>query len=355
MEQEQQPQRRLPHSENPRLPRDEDGYTRSFAPDDHEGIAAFFAEHGVVAVRDVLTPERVEATVDEIFACPQINAKTGAAVKDRTDPSDWEDARWPTAGFMHKRGFISPYADYELRESWTNRQDPHVVAVFRALLGRRELLVKLDRYGVMRPMVMPGGEVREEYGSAERWLHWDQNPWDKPGYYGVQGLIALSESHDARGNGGFACVPGLHADGRFGRWADAHEARRGGVVKVPDDDPLYAEAERVNVRPGTLVVWDSRILHQNTPNRSKDFRLVQYVTFFPEGDPALPPGEVADRLVLFASDEKAAAAPKSSRKGGVAFEVDARAPVPEFDFPSYLSPLGLRILGAVPWSHEEEE
>ena len=344
--------REIVQPENARMPRDADGYTVSFDPADEQGIAAFFAQHGVVVVRGVLGPDRVEATVDEIFSCREINAKTGAAVKSRTDPADWEDARWPTAAFMHKRGFISPYADFELRESWMNRQDPRVVGVFRTVLGRDDLHVNLDRYGVMRPTVMPDGSVREDFLTRSRWLHWDQNPWQRPDFYGVQGLIALSDSHDARGAGGFACVPGLHADGRFGEWAAAHPERRGGVIEIPEDDPLYAEAERVNMRPGSLLVWDSRVLHCNVPNRCAEFRLVQYVTYFPAGSPAMPDEKVRDRLLLFEDDQRlpAVEAVSSSLGRAVAFTIDAKAPPPvKYKFPPYLSELGLQVLGAIPY------
>ncbi len=38
------------------------------------------------------------------------------------------------------------------------------------------------------------------------------------------------------------------------------------------------------MRPGSLLIWDSRIPHGNYPNESSQFRMVQYITFC-ERDP----------------------------------------------------------------------
>lgn len=329
----------------PRLPRDAQGFTQSFEAGDEEGIEAFFRQHGVVVVRGVLSEERVERTVDEIFRHPSLNAKTGAASKSRTDPADWEDSKWPTAAFLHKKGFISGYADFEnVDEAWRNRQDPRVYQVFRRLLGRRDLVVKLDRYGVMRPTVLADGTEREDWLTEQSWLHWDQNPWSQPGFFGVQGLLALSDSTDD--SGGFVCVPGVHADGRFAEWAAAHPPRKGGVIRVGEDHPINAEAEKVTARAGSLVVWDSRILHANFPNRSNRFRLVQYLTYMPAGEGNFTAEKLADRLLLWVTDESAKRA--ANARGGA-----AESPL-EYDFPAPLDELGLRLIGAEPWPEEEE-
>lgn len=42
-------------------------------------------------------------------------------------------------------------ADVSLKMSWQNRQHPNVVRLFQLILGRDDLWVKFDRYGMMRP------------------------------------------------------------------------------------------------------------------------------------------------------------------------------------------------------------
>ena len=38
------------------------------------------------------------------------------------------------------------------------------------------------------------------------------------------------------------------------------------------------------MRAGSLLIWDSRLPHGNYPNESSQFRMVQYITFFPAGE-----------------------------------------------------------------------
>ena len=56
------------------LPRDEHGYTQSFAADDVKGYVAFFQRWGVVVIRDALSQEDVHRTKEEIWAHPDLQA-----------------------------------------------------------------------------------------------------------------------------------------------------------------------------------------------------------------------------------------------------------------------------------------
>lgn len=48
---------------------------------------------------------------------------------------------------------------------------------------------------------------------------------------------------------------------------------------VPKDDPIQSEVVRVLAPRGSLVLWDSRLPHQNFPNTGEDFRVVMYLNF----------------------------------------------------------------------------
>ncbi|CAF2158463.1 unnamed protein product [Rotaria magnacalcarata] len=58
----------------------------------------------------------------------------------------------------------------------------------------------------------------------------------------------------------------------------------GGVVNVPEDDPIRNEIKQIHVRKGSFIVWDSRLPHGNFPNENDQFRIVQYITFEPPKD-----------------------------------------------------------------------
>jgi hypothetical protein len=44
----------------------------------------------------------------------------------------------------------------------------------------------------------------------------------------------------------------------------------------------HIDEEKINVRAGSMIIWDSRLPHANYPNESRtDFRYVQYITYYP--------------------------------------------------------------------------
>jgi hypothetical protein len=60
--------------------------------------------------------------------------------------------------------------------AWKNRQHPKIYEVFANVIGRKDLWVSVDRYGVMRPTKekKESGELvdRPEWRTMENWVHW---------------------------------------------------------------------------------------------------------------------------------------------------------------------------------------
>jgi len=142
--------------------------------------------------------------------------------------------------------------------------------------------VKFDRYGLMRPTLIEiNGEViqKPDWKTESNWIHWDQNPWLEPDFCRVQSLITFSDHTDS--SGGFHCIPGFPKI--FQKWAVEQSKSRtsGCLVDVPPDDPIRKYISKVTMRPGSLLIWDSRLPHGNWPNESKSFRMVQYTGMFP--------------------------------------------------------------------------
>uniref|UniRef100_A0A7S1QS60 Phytanoyl-CoA dioxygenase n=1 Tax=Alexandrium catenella TaxID=2925 RepID=A0A7S1QS60_ALECA len=271
-----------------------------FDPEDEEAYERFFHEHGYVVVRDVLDDAHVSATVDELWQSPSL---LGAYPRlKRNDPQSWDDDQWP-AGC---RNFLDPLDPCSEVETWRNRVVPAVSRVFHTLWrglrfdGEREddvdgrLVVSVDRMGVMRPtkVKMPGKDgsaaddapltEKRDWRTSRNWLHWDQNPWVSPGFFAVQGILGLSEGGAT--SGGFVTVPGFHKE--FAHWAQEHPegslprvTRKTVPFSVPLTDEMQDRRLKVVVPRGGLLVWDSRMPHENFPNEDDQWRLCQYVTF----------------------------------------------------------------------------
>ena len=140
----------------------------------------------------------------------------------------------------------------------------------------------LGRWGVMRP-----SGYNSQWKTESNWLHWDHNSWTKPGFSHVQAIICLTDSTPT--SGGFACVPGFHK--KFKHWGEAHPMGSlvvngktinetygdGQPFPVPSDDPCQQEIIQALAPAGSMILWDSRLPHQNVPNIDNEaFRVVFY-------------------------------------------------------------------------------
>jgi len=89
--------------------------------------------------------------------------------------------------------------------------------------------------------------------------------------------LALSEHNET--SGGFHCVPNFAAT-EFEEWGRINEDKKasGSLIDLPKSDPAMSRVERISLRPGSLLIWDSRTPHGNYPNEGFGWRMVMYVT-----------------------------------------------------------------------------
>lgn len=147
---------------------------------------------------------------------------------------------------------------------WAVRQHPGLYDVFRAIYGRDDLWVTMDRAGY-KP-------AHDHEGQGA--VHWDCDPWTQR-EFGVQGLVYLTDT--ATDQGAFACVPSIYRN--LDDWCEAHEHdpnRR---------HPDIGEHELVRVpgSAGSLVLFHRLMPHTNTVNTSDKPRYAQYVSMHPAG------------------------------------------------------------------------
>ena len=167
-------------------------------------------------------------------------------------------------------------------------------------------------------------EDQPGWKTKSKWLHWDMSPfhwvdgtmppyeWSPytrvsennatasatNGNAKVQGLLNLIDAREQ--DGGFLCVPGFHKhlqewvaaqpvvghglkddQGAQGAQAQSRPAAAYDFCEVPSADPMIGHAQRVPMRKGALLVWNSELPHCNYSNDSNRFRMVQYIQCFP--------------------------------------------------------------------------
>ena len=175
------------------------------------------------------------------------------------------------------------------KQALKNRQNEKIYKVYSTLLGRKDLLVSIDRYGFFRPTK----NVEIEKGKIEdfpKWktnrnIHLDMNPWDycsninsssstfssykslsnfcRENNVGgkmndkiirLQGLVNLLDNHEE--NGGFTLVPGFHKI--IDDWTKENVMREGMFNIISKKDKIHDFAQRITAKSGTLIIWDHR-------------------------------------------------------------------------------------------------
>mgnify|MGYP001034898200 FL=1 len=305
------------------LPLDSDGFIVSFNLEQEEELLKFFEKHGVVVISNVLTDEQCQRSVDEVwlFLKEMFNQNI-----DADKPETWATG-WPTfskMGILGNERWLYPQA-------CDNRQNPRVYQAFRTILGDHELIVNITRAGLMRPtknIFLPSSnttEDREDWKTLSEWLHLDMNPLTgRCTTYGfenvadshfdssegplnaqtkstnngmrirkLQGIIALDDCREE--DGGFHAVPAFQHF--IQTWTkqnqqlclDANQSGDPTTVQIPKDDPIREHIQRMPIRKGSLLIWDSRLPHGNYPNNSNHMRIVQYVHMAYASDEAIRP------------------------------------------------------------------
>lgn len=193
---------------------------------------------GYTVVKDVLTATEVDTAKDMFYAWRAVNP-------------------FPTPA----HGIIKHYSIGHTGFAWYIRTRETVQSVFASIWGTKDLVVSYDG-----ACYLPPGFSRRN----TTWLHVDQAP-KHADFRCVQGFIALTTNEQST----LEVVPGSHLT-----WGSY--CRRLGLcgskawVKIPE--PM--STVKVPAAAGDLVLWDSRLVHQNQYGTG-DERMVQYLSYLP--------------------------------------------------------------------------
>jgi ectoine hydroxylase-related dioxygenase (phytanoyl-CoA dioxygenase family) len=258
------------------VPCDNEGFCQAFTVNEPNEIAEFFWKYGFVVVRDVLSQEDVQQTYKEIFEVARV---------DPNKPESWINVNWDKvygSSYNAKKGFLGNNIALT-PAAWKNRENENIYKAYGAILKQKDLWIKLDRFGFMRPtrQLISGNTTvdRVDWETSRNWVHWDQNPWLEPNFCRIQAIIAITDSTNT--TGGFHCIPGFTH--HFKTWAKKNiESKNFScLVNFPDDDDIKKHTTRIFMRKGSILMWDSRTPHGNYPNESNGFRIVQYTGMYP--------------------------------------------------------------------------
>ncbi|XP_065177873.1 putative phytanoyl-CoA dioxygenase isoform X1 [Sycon ciliatum] len=184
------------------IPRDKDDprYVQSFNLDEAEAYRTFFKQHGFVVIRDAISQEACNQSIDEMWEYiedrgyelhrwlppmmvdhvnrlvtpDQLGKVLNKSRIRRDDPSSWSND-WPP---LDGAGIVGALPVFT-RQALLNRQNPNVYEAFANIMERKDLMVSHDRLGLFRPLRNAKNRLvkpRKKWKTAYS-LHWDLNPW----------------------------------------------------------------------------------------------------------------------------------------------------------------------------------
>jgi len=275
------------------FPVDEEGYVQSFSTDDPGAIQAFFEKWGFVVVKNVLNDEEIQDAIEGFW---------NESGMDKNNPKTWDGFyKYQRFGHLGIIGLDSSFAPYLLK----HRQNPNVYKGYSIVLNSDKLWVDHDRLGALRPtknIIFDESSPpvdKPEWRTIDKWLHLDCNP--QTGYTSIssfnhfnftqipvdltkqliiQSLITLTDARVE--DGGFQCVPGSH------KYTPSWSAKPEIVaiatkanIQVPKNDPIREHIQKIPIRKGCLLCWNSLTMHANHPNNSDRWRMVHYMRMVP--------------------------------------------------------------------------
>ncbi len=215
----------------------------------------FWKDNGYIVIKEAVPRQQAMATAEFIWEFEE---------KDPLRPETWYTP--PRAEMKMKEltntGMVEVYNAQPL---WDNRQYPRVYEAFADIWGTDQLWVTIDRANLNFP-IRPGFEYKG-------FIHWDYDPETRP--VNVQGVLALGDQEDEN-MGGFQCIPELYRT--YDSWKLTQPADRDHFKP----DITGFSPEKVKMKAGDLLIFNSLLPHGIRPNLSKDkVRIAQYISMMP--------------------------------------------------------------------------
>jgi hypothetical protein len=166
---------------------------------------------------------------------------------------------------------------------WNIRSNRQVKRVYERMWNRSDLLVSFEGCGIFRDW-----SYNERWKTENGWNHVDQNPNSKPNRCCIQGFVSLTDQNES--TGGLIVYPKSHL--RFNELRGLGNKSRD-FIFIPSTHSIFDEGRAVgkliHCRAGDLVMWDSRLIHCNSPatlpqkknGKAELLRIVAYVSMSP--------------------------------------------------------------------------
>jgi ectoine hydroxylase-related dioxygenase (phytanoyl-CoA dioxygenase family) len=209
------------------------------------------AEKGYCVIENILATEEVETAVKyfrEWFSShPQI-----AAVHNKISP----------------HGIIKFHEVGHQKHAWYIRTRENVQNVFKEIWKTDEIVVSFDGCCYLPTDCKKKDNI---------WTHTDQAPIKK-GLKCIQGFVALTDNIDRT----LVVYEGSHKlHEEYAKEYNLTSTKDWLLIEHNYLDKISDKKKILNIKAGSLVLWDSRTFHQNQYGTNNEERIVQYVSYLP--------------------------------------------------------------------------
>ncbi len=208
---------------------------------------------GYCIIPNVLSPQEIEYAKNEFIK--------------------WQN-NIPNHDDIHKS--VDPHGIYKFHEAgharhaWYIRTRPQVIDIFKRIWNTNELVTSFDG-----SCYIPKNCTLKD----KHWTHTDQAPKSK-GLQCYQGLIALTDNKERT----LVVYEGSNTyHEKYFREKNIKSGKNWHVIDECDLEPLKENKKVLDIKAGSLVLWDSRTFHQNQYGKANsEERYVQYVCYLPK-------------------------------------------------------------------------
>ncbi|CAF4422407.1 unnamed protein product [Rotaria sp. Silwood2] len=234
-------------------------------------------QYGYAVFSDVMELDKVEENKNLLWQFLETLPPPFNRIR-RDRPSTWN--HWPG---IRSHGVTNTYGLGQSAFMWNIRSNREVKRVYERLWNRSDLLVSFEGCGIFRDW-----SYNQTWKTESGWNHVDQNPDSKPNRCCVQGFVSLTDQSES--TGGLIVFPRSHL--RFSELRGLGSKARDFVI-VPSTHPIFDEGRAigklVHCHAGDFVLWDSRLIHCNSPatalksncGKVELLRIVAYVSMSP--------------------------------------------------------------------------
>lgn len=228
------------------------------------------SEDGYVIIPNVLTDEEVSIA--------------------RTEFDNWRKSVKDLDKF-HKK--IDPHGIYKYHQAghqrfaWFIRTRPEVQKIFKFLLNTDDMIVSYDGCCYIS---------KDEKRKDKCWTHTDQGSKIK-GVASYQGFVSLTDNKERT----LQVYKGSHnLHEKYFKDRQINNSKNWNLIDVDYLKEIDDSRIKLHVPKGAMVIWESRVFHQNTYGKpDSEERIVQYVSFMARNNPRNTKNNEEKRLKYF--------------------------------------------------------